>query len=69
MSYTIVTNTDYPACIECHKSHRGYYPIAAWDKGYCPECGPNGSDLLKSDRELKAFHGIPTVFPVSNKQE
>ena len=69
MSVSVELDDQHPICKECQQSHRGYYSPSAWKGGYCPECGPNGSDLLKSHRELKEFHGIPTAISLSRTQE
>ena len=54
------SDKQHPICKDCHQSHLGYYSITAWENGYCPECGPTASDILKNTRELKEFHGVPT---------
>jgi hypothetical protein len=70
MSVSVYLDDQHPVCKECHRSHKGYYSFKSWKGGYCPECGPNGSELLKSHRELQEFHGVPTgAISTSRKQE
>ena len=66
MLFKVPLGDRHPICQECNKSHRGYYSIQAWKGGYCPECGPSGSGLLKSQRELMESLGVPVG--VINKQ-